>query len=205
MSNYLAPATLTSVLKEIIQEAISVVPGAAVKVGRPSQDKHFVGVYMYLYQVTPNTALSNNSLPTRSSQGVITEIPQTAVDLNYVFSFYGETDLASERMMGAVISILNAYPFLTSAQINRAIEKNSFLKGSDLEQQVERVKLSPVFMSLEELSKLWTVFFQVSHRVALVYQASVLLIDAEASPQKALPVDQVSSSMKLKPSPKLDR
>ena len=205
MSNYLAPATLTSVLKEILQEAVSVVPGATVKVGRPEQDPHFVGIYMYLYQVVPNPALSNNCLPTRNAEGVITETPQTAADLNYVFSFYGETDLAAERMMGSVMSILNAYPFLTPQQIEKAVEKNSFLKGSDLSEQVEKVKLTPIFMSLEELSKLWTVFFQVSHRIALVYQASVLLIDADASPQKALPVDQVSTSMNLKPLPQFDQ
>ncbi len=62
------------------------------------------------------------------------------------------------------------------------------LEDSDLAEQVERSVSRRCGLSLEDLSRLWSVFFQVPYKLSLAYQASVVLIDAEVPPQPALPV-----------------
>lgn len=41
---------------------------------------------------------------------------------------------------------------------------------------IEKIKLSPVQLNLEELSKLWSVFFQVPYALSVAYEASVVLL-----------------------------
>ncbi len=53
---------------------------------------------------------------------------------------------------------------------------------------MESVKFSPLSLDLEELSKLWSVFFQTPYALSVAYHASVVLIEAEETPQAALPV-----------------
>ena len=47
-----------------------------------------------------------------------------------------------------------------------------YLKTSNLEDEVEQVKFIPSQMSLEELSKIWSIFFQQSYALSMAYQAS---------------------------------
>jgi hypothetical protein len=42
---------------------------------------------------------------------------------------------------------------------------------------IERIKLTPLTLSLEDLSKLWSVFFQVPYALSIAYEASVVLIE----------------------------
>jgi hypothetical protein len=68
---------------------------------------------------------------------------------------------------------------------------SAFLGDSDLADEVELVKFTPLSLSLEELSKLWSVFFQTPYALSGAYQATVVLIESEAAPpQPALPVRQ---------------
>ena len=62
------------------------------------------------------------------------------------------------------------------------------LDGSNLADAVERVKFTQSPLSLEELSKLWSVFFQAPYALSVAYQATVVLIDGEENPSPALPV-----------------
>ena len=52
------------------------------------------------------------------------------------------------------------------------------------------VKFTPLSLSLEELSKLWSVFFQTPYALSVAYQGSVVLIESEESHQTPLPVRQ---------------
>jgi hypothetical protein len=50
------------------------------------------------------------------------------------------------------------------------------------------VKYTQVPLSLEELSKLWSVFFQTRYTVSVAYRATVVLIEAADTPGRVLPV-----------------
>jgi hypothetical protein len=61
------------------------------------------------------------------------------------------------------------------------------LPQSNLHLQVERVRITPDFMSVDEISKLWTTF-QTQYRVSAAYQVSVVLIDGQRGRRAPLPV-----------------
>src|SRR5690606_16023724 len=59
---------------------------------------------------------------------------------------------------------------------------------SNLADAVEQIKFTPLTLSLEELSKLWSVFFQAPYALSVAYQGTVVLIESEESPHSPLPV-----------------
>jgi hypothetical protein len=61
------------------------------------------------------------------------------------------------------------------------------LTGSDLAEQVEMLRVTPLDLGLDGLSKLWTAF-QSPHRPSAAYQVSVLLLDRRRPLRAALPV-----------------
>jgi uncharacterized protein DUF4255 len=191
VSNFLAIATVTAALQEVLQPAVgSAVPLAKVGFSRP--DGGGAGaplVNVYLYQVTPNAAYRNADLPTRRSDATLMGRPQAALDLHYLFTFHGNDDqLEPQRLLGAVSTTLHAQPLLSRAAITKALSDYGFLASSNLADQVERVKFTPTSLSLEEFSKLWSVFFQIEYTLSAAYQASVVLLESNDVPQDAPPV-----------------
>jgi len=61
-----------------------------------------------------------------------------------------------------------------------------------LAEQVESIKFSPLILNLEEMSKVWSVFFQTPYALSIANQATVVLIEADEVPRPALPVFQRS-------------
>ncbi len=196
MSNFLAIATVTAALGLSLQGAIGTdVPGATVTTLRPdgSGGAPSPHVNLYLYQITPNAAWRNADLPTRTGNGQIMQRPQTALDLHYLLTFYGdEARLEPQRMLGSAVRTLHAQPVLTPPMIQNATSSATFpfLASSDLARQIELVKFTPLPLSLEELSKLWSVFFQTQYALTAAYQGTVVLIDSDDTPREALPVRQ---------------
>lgn len=195
MSNSLAVATVTAALAAQITQSIqSVVSGAQVVIGRPQvtppQDaSHWV--QLFLYQVVPNAALRNADLATRNSAGKLVQRPQVALDLHYLLAFNGEEkDLEPQRMLGAVARDLHANPVLLPGILENAINSWPALTGSNLNEQRERVKITPLSLSLDELSKLWSVFFQTPYALSMAYTASLVLIETDDVVEPALPVLQ---------------
>jgi hypothetical protein len=196
MSNHLAIATVTAALRQVVLTAAENAIGSSIAFssGRPevpaggSQNRR---IHLYLYQVTPNGARRNADLPSRSADGTMNQRPHAALDLNYILAFYGDdTKLDPQRMLGAVVRELNTHPFLSRQAIRGVVAGDSALAGSNLADAIDLVKMTPLPLSLEELSKLWSVFFQTPHTVSVAYQASVVLIESDEAPQPVLPVLQ---------------
>jgi hypothetical protein len=200
VSNFLAPAVVTETLRHMLSDAAArAVPGTEVTLGRPQAPTNGSGgpaVNLYPYQVSPNAAWANADLPTRGSSGALTRRPQIGLSIDYLISFRGpELDLVPERLMGSCVSRLHAQPVLTRTVIEQAVadvlstDPTHVLRDADLAEQVERVKLTALPLNLEELSKLWSVFFQVPYVLSVAYQASVVLIEEEIeAPAPPLPV-----------------
>jgi len=145
-------------------------------------------VNIYLSHVTPNAALRNADLSTRRSDGQLVQRPTAALDLHYLLSFYGdEGELVPQRLMGSVVRALHAQPVLTREMIQNTIVSVPYLANSDLANQVEFIKFTPVPLSIEEMSKVWSVFFQTPYALTTAYDASVVLIEDQSTPKTALP------------------
>lgn len=195
MSNHLAIATVTAALGQIAHGAAQgAVGGVTLRIGRPVAPATGTTerrLHVYLYQVTPNAALRNADLPTRDGEGRLTRRPQAALDLHYLISFYGDDQtLEPERMLGAVARDLHARPQLTRQLISDVIGSRPELDGSDLASAFESVKFTPTSLSLDELSRLWSVMVQTPHALSVPYVGTVVLIDALENAPAALPVLQ---------------
>ena len=185
-----------------LQESVPLdVSGATATAVRPDDSATGLpansGVNVYLYQVTPNTAWRNADLPTRDSRGNVTQRPRIALDLHYLFTFYGsEATLEAQRVLGSVVRTLHARPYLTRETIRATVVDPSYLylaataetPASNLAEEIELVKLTPIPLTLEELSKLWSVLLQTTHTLCMAYLGTVVLVEAEETPRRALPV-----------------
>lgn len=195
MSNHLAIATVTASLAQVLQGVVQRdVPGTTVTTTRPDSANAAAGgtrVNIYLYQVTPNAAWRNSDLPTRADNGRLMQKPRVALDLHYLLTFYGnEAQHEPQRMLGSVVRALHSHPVLTREQIRRTIISPNllFLAPSNLAEDIELVKFTPTSLTLEELSKLWAVFFQTQYTLSITYQGTVVLIETDDTPSASLPV-----------------
>lgn len=191
MSNYLAIATISAALQEIIQGAVNeVLPGVPVRGGPPRTVKPGDReVNLYLYQITPNAQMRNADLPRWSSDGTLTRLPMFAVKLHYMITFAGEEQLAAERMLGRVVSQFHAAPMLDRFFLAKLVAADGsfpYLAGSDLDQQRDTIMITPEQLTFDELSKLWTSFANIGHRPLLLYVVSPVMIDAPAADARYL-------------------
>jgi hypothetical protein len=203
MSNALAIATVTQTLVNVVTASLASarVNGPQVSTLQPD-DPSLQGpeatprVNIFLYQVTPNTAWRNADLPTRRDDGSLVRRPQLALDLHYLFTFYGkDSTLEHQRLLGAVARGLHAQPVLQRTDIQSveqmmdASNNNVLYLDSNLSEQIDLVRITPINFSLDDMNKLWVAFPQTNFVLSIAYMATVVLIETdEPPPAQALPV-----------------
>jgi hypothetical protein len=139
---------------------------------------------LFLYQVVANAAWRNLDLPGQVRAGE-TAPPPLALNLHYVITAWGrgenDNDAISHRVLAAAMSTLHDRGVLDGNDIRNALADN------DLANQIERVRVTPLPQSVDELSRLWTAF-QTNYRTSAAYEAAVVLIDSQAAARAPLPV-----------------
>jgi hypothetical protein len=139
---------------------------------------------LFLYQVVANAAWRNLDLPGQVRAGE-TAPPPLALNLHYVITAWGrgesDIDALSHRVLAAAMSTLHDRGVLDGNDIRNALADN------DLANQIERVRVTPLPQSVDELSRLWTAF-QTNYRTSAAYEAAVVLIDSQAAARAPLPV-----------------
>lgn len=215
MSNFLAVATVTESLRQMLNSAISrdISGGARATAVRPAaSDKSSMiglpetGVNVFLYQISFNAERRNSDLPNRRADGSLMQRPKVALDLNYLLTFYGdEMQLEPQRILGSVVSALHSLPVLSRSQIQMALQANDLLAGSDLAEDPEMVRFTPFPLTIEEMHNLWSGFFQSPYVLSVAYQASVLFIEGRETPQEALPVQRFCISAGVFREPFIER
>jgi hypothetical protein len=208
MSSPLAIAAVTAALKDLLNNGLldhdlSVVGSFSVTATPP--DRITTGatepnqLNLFLYQVTPNLGWRNVGLPARDANGTKLSNPPLALDLHYLLSAYGAQDLNAEILLGYAMQLLHETPFLERQQLRTVLggtppvggdilpKPFRSLKAIDLADQVEIVKITPQFLTTEELSKLWTAM-QARYRPTMGYMVTVVLIQARTPVTAAPPV-----------------
>jgi len=199
MSNALAIAAVTAALKDVLNGgllnldlsaigsvSVSALPPDRIATGANEPNQ----LNLFLYQVTPNTGWRNAGLPSRDGAGVRLSNPPLALDLHYMLTAYGAQDLGAEVLLGYAMQFLHEMPMLTRQQLRTVLGPPSpfgNLSALSLADQIEWLKLSPIFLGSEELSKLWTAM-QARYRPSMAYLVSVVLIQSDAATRAALPV-----------------
>lgn len=186
MSSPLSIASVTSVIKSVLENGL-VMHGATTVVGELAitatpPDRITTGadersqLNIYLYRITPNTAW--RAIPTGSAQsnGVV----PLSLDLHYLLTAYGERDYHAETLLGSAMELLHQTPVLTHETIAPTLASLAERSGSgasvfaDVIDSIDRITLSPEFLSMEDLTKLWSAL-QARFRLSATYQASVLM------------------------------
>lgn len=194
MSNTLAIAAVTATLHDILLHVRQPLPGdpptdteladTAVTAKPPDKARDAEGkdqLNLFLYQTAVDAAVSNT--PPWPSRNGESSRPPVALKLYYLLTAYGrqDDDLLAHRLLGRAMSLLADRAVLIPTEVQAA------LLGNDLYRQVERVRVTPHYISSEEMSKLWTIF-QTNYRISTAYEVSVVLLDSTSPARTPLPV-----------------
>jgi Pvc16 N-terminal domain len=139
---------------------------------------------LFLYHVAYNAAWRNMDMPRQVRPGE-SATPALAINLHYLITAWGrgdsDNDAVSHRVLAGAMSVLHDNALLGADAIRDALDDN------DLAEQIERVRITPLALGIEEMSKLWTAF-QSNYRVSTAYELAVVLIDSRNAARAALPV-----------------
>ena len=210
MSSPLAIASVTAVLRDLLNNGmidhnivgsigsnvtVTAVPPDTIQLDSTNAQTQ---LNLFLHQVTPNPGWRNVGLPSRDSRGDRLTNPPLALDLHYLLTAYGAEELHSEILLGFAMYLMHERPVLDRQAIRTALAggtvDNSILpvayqalSAADLADQVEQIKITPVTMNTEEMSKLWSAM-QANYRPTAAYSISVVLIEAQKPTRSSLPV-----------------
>lgn len=185
MSNSLAIAAVTATLRNLLTPGLTAELPSATVTTMPldeARDGNGNQVNLFLYQTMLNAAWRTMDMPGQVKPGE-TGQPPLALNLYYLITAYGQDDddTLSHRLLGRAMSILHDHPLLGAAEIEAALPDN------DLHEQVERVRITPEPMSVDEMSKVWMTF-QTQYRISAAYQVAVVLIESTRPAKTPLPV-----------------
>jgi hypothetical protein len=208
MSSPLAIAAVTAILKDLLNEGlinndlspvgsfiVTALPPDRITIGETEESR----LNLFLYQITPNVGWRNAGMPSRDAAGVPLTNPPLALDLHYMLTAYGATDLTAEILLGYAMDLLHDTPVLTREVVKRALSPTDPVTVNlippdsqgrtaiDLADQIEVLKVTPNYLSADELSKLWTAM-QARYRPTMAYQVSTVLIQGTRPTRSALPV-----------------
>jgi hypothetical protein len=197
VSNPLAIAATTLTLQAILQNGIVSDPtdpdltDTTVTILPPDKARGNASanqLNLFLYQILPNAAWRNMNIPSQVMSGE-TGTPPLALTLHYLITAFGKDNDTTlpygHHLLGKTMSILYDHALLGSDEIRSATSASFPL--SDLDQQVERVRITFQPLSLEEISKLWSGLV-TQYRLSVGYEVSVMLIDSTQPKRTPLPV-----------------
>lgn len=191
MSNTLAVAAVTTALRNLLLDQVpkrdSELSDLGVTTRTPDaarKNVNGVSLNLFLYQTAVNAGWSNLDAP-RSVHAGESGHPPLPLNLRYLLTSFGrddaDQDAVSQRALSGAMSVLHDHPVLGADELRDA------LPGSELADQVERLRLSPLPLGVDDMSKLWTAF-QSPYRLSCAYEVTVVLIDSTLPARTPLPV-----------------
>jgi hypothetical protein len=180
VSSHAALATVTATLQHLLSGAAASVttqPPSTARSGNGEQ------LNIFLYSTYYNTAFSNAPMPHETRNGEHAFAPLPLV-LKYMITAYGmnDDDISGQQLMGHAMSILHDHPLLGPSDIE------GITPDSGLQRQIERIRITPDRLTLDDISKLWTSFQSAEYRLSTGYEVSVVLIESTRPGRTPLPV-----------------
>ena len=209
MSTALAIAGVTQLLRDLLNDGIVdndvaanigtnvVVHARAPDLLDPVNDENSV-LNVFLYKVDPQTNWQNEILATRGPDGRRVANTPLALDLYYLISAASGEDLHADILLGHAMQILHEHPGFDRDEIISGLTPAPVIAGglppvlqalaqAGLADQVEHLRISPIYLGLEEMSKLWSAF-QTSYRSSMAYRVSSVIIARQEPTMQPLPV-----------------
>ena len=199
MSSALSLASVTALLKSLLENGLATA-GVTAKLGGDATvsalppDRVTSGadekaqLNVYLYHITPHTRIRfDDSPPAKGENGH----RPLALELHYLLTAYGSQDYQTEILLGHALQLLHETPVLERERIRASLTALSHtrdrrvipapqasLAQSPLADQVDKITITPEFLSTEEISKLWSAL-QAKYRPSATYKVSAVLIDGD--------------------------
>jgi len=204
LSTELSIAAVTAVLKNLLGNglvasasstgigdvSISALPPDRLTTGTDERSQ----LNIFMYRVAPFSALTNRQSfdrKDRSPQGAGSP-PPLAVELSYLLTACGAEEFHAEILLGCAMQLLHQTPILTPDKIRAALDNFSpkktkvqghpvklALSESQLADQLQQIRITPQFLSFEDMSKLWAAL-QARYRPSVCYQVSAVIIAGAA-------------------------
>jgi hypothetical protein len=180
VSSPAALATVTATLQHLLSNvatSVTTQPPSAARSGRGEQ------LNIFLYNTYYNAAFSNAPMPHETRSGEAGHPPMPLI-LKFMITAYGanDDDISGQQIMGEAMSVLHDHPLLGPTDIT------GITPDSGLQDQVERIRITPDSLSLDDMSKLWSSFQSAEYRLSTGYEVSVVLIESTRPARAPLPV-----------------
>jgi Pvc16 N-terminal domain len=211
MSNVLSISAVTAVFKDLLENGlvsdaivssmgdvvVTALPPDRVSVEADERPQ----LNLFLYQISPNrnadwSVNTADKLYARSPTNR-TATPPLALDLYYLLTAYGAKDFQAELLLGYAINLLYKIPMLNGDRIETALtnatkvssanvfsQSLSAISTAELAQNLGQLKISSEFLSLDEMSRLWSLF-QTHYRPSTAYRVSMVAMPERQEYQAA--------------------
>jgi hypothetical protein len=191
MSHPSAIAAVTETLRSliaaegIVADVTAMAPDLAASPGNRR-------VNLFLYHIGVNAALRNQEFPWQGRGGGNSQTnPPPFVlplQLHYLLTSFADDDVSAHEALGHAMRVLHDHAQLTQEEIESAVQNaQTPLPDSNVHLQPEKVKVSLLAMSTDEMTKIWTAF-QSAYRLSVGYEVSVVLIESSRPSFTPLPV-----------------
>ena len=194
MSDYKIIAAVTAALKHVLQTVGNLVdPSCDIRLGPPTArlgEESASRINLFLFRSSPNAGQRNAHLPTHRTDGGRRRRSETAIDLHYILSFFGDAKAyVPDRLLGAVTIALEQVPALFDSAVASALATSELDPlDADAAGALARVRIAPETLSLEDFSKIWSIFFQVPYALSAVYVCSHVVLESRQALGETLPV-----------------
>jgi hypothetical protein len=164
MSDFRAIAGVTKTLASFLKNATGVdtdsdhAPSDVISDAAPL-------IHLYLYRVEQNPAFINNDFLTPSD--TVLQDPPAGLNLFYLITPYGPTQIEIQRTLGDVIQTFHETPIIPPSAFDPLLTNVT-----------EELRVFPAPLTLEQMTDLCRCFGQRPYRIATTYEVSVVLIDS---------------------------
>jgi hypothetical protein len=198
MSTDLAITAVTATLRQLLDDEIAEQWGSTVLGGElikefvvTHQLPHKVRtganetknvINLFLYRTELNAAWRNMPDPSQTKPGEH-GAPPLALNLDYLLTAYGEDEReeAAHYFLGQAMRVLHDNAVVPRSKFNDVIPE------ALVHRQIEKITITPRPLTIEDLSKLWSMF-QTQFRICAAYVVTVVLIDNRTATKSAPPV-----------------
>ena len=149
---------------------------------------------IFLHHAAPNASWRNEGHPVHDANGRRVTRPPLALDLHYLVTAFGVDTYAGEILLGHAMGEFHEHPLLDRESIDHVLHPAvadpslpAAVSASGLEEQPEPVRIVPIAVNSEEMSRLWTAL-QAQYRATAAFLVGTVLIEPTESAAAGLPV-----------------
>ncbi len=207
MSNGLAIAAITAVLKNLLEDGLvqnsalssmgnvllTTLPPDKVSKGADDQPQ----LNLFLYQVTQNRNADwirgEHKHPSYFRGDTIDGNAPLAINLHYLLTVYGSKDFQTELLLGYAMELMHENPVLSNDKIQAALQHTASINRAGtfaqaiestslplLIEQLGQVQIIPNMLDTEKMSRLW-LLLKGSYQPSIAYEVSMLFIGDQKS------------------------